>query len=70
VSILTLWLAVLFVSFGLFSPSNGTVVATLMLAALSVSGAIFLILELDHPFEGVMQIPAAPFVNAITHLGQ
>ena len=69
-SILTLWLAVLFISFGLFSPSNSTVVATLMLAALSVSGAIFLILELDHPFDGVMQIPDAPFVNTISHLGQ
>jgi Protein of unknown function (DUF4239) len=69
-SILTLWLAVLFVSFGLFSPSNGTVVATLLLAALSVSGAVFLILELDSPFDGIMQISDAQFANAIAHLGQ
>jgi hypothetical protein len=67
--ILTLWLAILFGSFGLFSPSNSTVVASLMLAAMSVSGAIFLILELDHPFDGIMQIPAAPFLDAISHLG-
>jgi Protein of unknown function (DUF4239) len=68
--ILTLWLAILFVSFGLFSPSNGTVVAALMLAALSVAGAIFLILELNTPFNGMMQISDAPFLNAIAHLGQ
>ncbi len=68
--ILTLWLAVLFVSFGLFSPTNGTVVATLMLAALSVAGAIFLILELDRPFDGVMKIPGTPLINTISHLSQ
>jgi Protein of unknown function (DUF4239) len=68
--ILTLWLSILFVSFGLFSPANGTVVAALMLAALSVSGAIYLILELDSPFSGLMQISDAPFVNALAHLGQ
>jgi hypothetical protein len=42
--ILLFWLAVLFVSFGLFAPPNATVIATLFLCALSVSGAIFLIL--------------------------
>ena len=68
--ILTLWLSILFVSFGLFSPSNGTVVAALMLAALSVAGAIYLILELNTPFSGLMQISDAPFVNALAHLGQ
>jgi hypothetical protein len=68
--ILTIWLAILFVSFGLFSPSNGTVVTALMLAALSVAGAIYLILELNTPFSGLMQISDAPFVSALAHLGQ
>ena len=68
--ILTFWLAVLFISFGLFSPSNGTVVIALMFAALSVSGAIFLLLELNSPFNGLMQISDAPFVDALAHLGQ
>ena len=68
--ILTLWLAILFISFGLFSPSNGTVVTALMLAALSVAGAVFLILELNTPFNGIMQISDAPFVSALAHLGQ
>ena len=68
--ILTFWLAVLFVSFGMFSPPNGTVIISLILAALSVAVAIFLLLELNRPFEGIMQISSAPFVDAITHLGQ
>ena len=61
---------VLFVSFGLFSPSNSTVIVAFMLAALSVSGAIFLILELSRPFDGLIHISDAPFVNALAHLGQ
>jgi hypothetical protein len=68
--ILTLWLSILFISFGLFSPFNGTVVAALMLAALSVAGAIYLILELNTPFTGLMQISDSQFVNVLAHLGQ
>ena len=68
--ILAFWLAILFISFGLYSPSNITVVIALMLAALSVSGAIFLIQELSTPFNGVLQISNASFIDAIAHLGQ
>jgi hypothetical protein len=68
--ILLFWLAVLFVSFGLFAPPNATVIATLFLCALSVSGAIFLILELAKPFEGLLQISSAPLRKAVALLGQ
>jgi hypothetical protein len=44
--------------------------ATLFLCALSVSGAIFLILEMYAPFEGLMQISNSPLRNALAHLGQ
>ena len=64
------WLAIIFVSVGLFAPPNPTVVIALMLAVFSVSGAIFLILELDQPFDGVIQISSAPMRNALQHLGQ
>ncbi|MGO8836253.1 MAG: hypothetical protein ACLQAH_04665 [Limisphaerales bacterium] len=64
------WLAIIFFSFGMFAPSNSTVIATLFVAALSVSGAIFLILELDRPFGGLIQISSQPMHNAINHLGR
>ena len=67
--VLISWLAIIFVSAGLFAPPNATVVIALMLAALSVSGAIFLILELDMPFDGVIQISQKPMYNALSHLG-
>ena len=68
--ILVLWLVVLFVSFGLFAPPNSVVIAALIVCALSVSGAIFLILELAGPLDGLIQISSAPLRNAFEHLGQ
>ena len=67
---LVCWVAVLFVSFGLFAPPNATATATLFICALSVSGAIFMILELDQPFEGLVQVSSEPLRNALAQLGQ
>ena len=66
--ILVFWLAVLFVSFGLYAPRNMTVIGTLFFSALSVSGAMFLIIELAHPFEGLVQISDLPLRTALSHL--
>lgn len=68
--VLTFWLVVLFASFGLLGPPNGTVIASLLVSALSVSGAVFLILELSQPFEGLLRISSAPLRNALAQLGQ
>ena len=66
--VLTLWLVVLFASFGLFAPPNATVVITLLISAASVSGAIFLTLELDQPFDGLIQVSSAPLRCAFAHM--
>jgi hypothetical protein len=63
------WLAIIFFSYGLFAPANGTVITMLMVAALSVSGAMFLILELNTPFGGLIQISSKPIDTALSHLG-
>jgi hypothetical protein len=68
--VLVFWLSILFVSFGLSAPSNATVFVTLLICAISISGAIFLILELDQPFEGLIQVSSAPLRNVLAHLGQ
>jgi len=68
--VLVFWLAMLFASFSMFVRPNATVVATLLVCALSVSGAIFLILELDRPFEGFMRISSAPLQSAYEQLGR
>ena len=68
--IVVFWLTALYVSFGLFAPRNATAFITLLISALSVAGAMFLILDLDHPFSGFMQIPDAPLRNALAVLGK
>jgi hypothetical protein len=68
--VVVFWLSILFVSFGLFAPSNGTAIVTLLVAAISVAGALYLILELDHPFSGLIQISSAPLRDALSVLGK
>jgi hypothetical protein len=63
------WLTAIFVGLGLYSPRNATVVTALFLCALSVSGALFLIIEMDDPFEGVVRISDAPLRRAAAILG-
>ena len=63
------WLAIIFLSFGLFAPTNKTVVVTMIIVSLLVSSALFLILELDRPFDGVIQVSSAPMRNALGNLG-
>lgn len=66
--VLICWLAILFFSFGLFAPAHSTAIIALLVSSLSVSGAIFLILELDRPFNGLIQISPDPVRNALTQL--
>jgi hypothetical protein len=68
--ILVLWLAGIFVSFGLFAPPNPTVVVTLVLGALAVSAAIFIILEMYTPFSGILRISPAPVMEALKQMGR
>jgi 4-amino-4-deoxy-L-arabinose transferase-like glycosyltransferase len=68
--VLVFWLAIIFAGFGALAPRNSTVVVTLFLCALAVSGAIFLILELDHPFEGLIRLSSDPVRAAIAHLSK
>jgi len=64
------WLTMLHMSFGLFAPRNAMVMVVLLICALSVSGAIFLILEMNHPLSGLIKVSSAPMLKALEHLGQ
>ena len=67
---LVVWLAISFASFGVTSPYNATVVGGFLLAALAVSSAIFLLLEMYNPYAGMIQISDAPLRAALEHLGR
>lgn len=67
--ILVFWLTTIFISFGLYAPDNGTVLTSLFVAALSVSVAILLILEMYAPYKGLIQVSSAPVSNALMQMG-
>jgi len=68
--VVVFWLAALFVSFGMFSNPNSVVITTLLICAVSVGGALFLIVELDQPYGGLIRISSAPLRNALAQLGR
>ena len=69
-AVLVFWLAIIFASFGLFAPRNASVTAALLVAALSVAGSVYLILEMDQPYSGLIKISSAPLRAAFQQLGQ
>jgi hypothetical protein len=67
--VVVFWLTINFVSFGMFAPSNATVMTTLFVCAVSVAGAVFLILEMGQPFQGIIRISPAPMRELLQRLG-
>lgn len=68
--ILVSWLAIIFLGFSALAPRNPTAILALTVSAIAVSGAIFLILELDQPFDGVIRISSEPMRNAMGQFGK
>jgi hypothetical protein len=66
--ILVAWLLVIFFGFSLVAPPNATTTLALVASAFSVACAIFLILELDHPFGGLIHIPSEPLTKVLSQL--
>jgi hypothetical protein len=70
VVVLLFWLTMLHISFGLLAPRNATVITMLLISALSVSGAMFIILEMDHPLNGMIKVSNAPLRKALELMGK
>jgi len=66
--ILVMWLVLIFASYGYRAPHNAVVVTTLVLAAFLIASAIYLILDMDVPFSGAIQISPAPLERAVEQL--
>ena len=65
---LVIWLVVIFLGFSLLAPANATNTLALLAGAFSVACAVFIILDLDHPFAGVVRIPSEPMIRTLDHL--
>jgi hypothetical protein len=69
-TMLILWLMLLFVSFGIFAPRNLMVMSGLFLTAAAVCGAVLLILEMYHPQNGMIPVSDMPLRETFAKLGQ
>ena len=66
--VLVFWLIILFGSFGLRAPPNSMIVAIIGLCALSVTSAVFVILDMDQPYGGLFGIPSTAMRNALADM--
>jgi hypothetical protein len=69
-AILVSWLVIIFFCFGMLSPRNATVIVVLLVCALSAAASLYMMLELDNPFGGIITVSSAPLRNALVYLGQ
>jgi len=69
-SVVILWLAIVFASFGLNAPRNALVCVTISIAAVSIASVIYLILDLDSPFTGVIAVSSHAMRGALAHLSR
>jgi len=68
--VVVLWLVMIFLGFSLIAPPNATANFALIASALCAAGAIFLILELNRPFDGLMRISSGPMLNVLYQRGE
>jgi hypothetical protein len=59
------WLVMIFFGFSLLAPANPTATGALLISALSVAGALFLILEMDRPFTGLIRLSEEPMTRVL-----
>lgn len=68
--VLVFWLSMVFFGIHLFVAPSRIVIASMFVGALCLSAAIFLILQLNSPFEGLMRLSSEPLRRALGILGQ
>jgi hypothetical protein len=70
VTVLVIWLSLVFASFGYNAPRNPLVMITFILCAASIGGAMFLIIQMDQPFSGLIKVSPTPLQTALVHIRQ
>ncbi len=68
--VLMFWLTALFLGFGLIAAPNGTVLATLFVCSVSVAAVLFIILDLNQPFDGLIRVSMDPIRYALAEVGK
>jgi len=63
--VLVIWLSILFGAFGLTARPNAVVATIIVLSALSITSAVFVILDMDEPYGGLFGVPSTAMRNAL-----
>ena len=64
------WLAVVFGVFGLLAPRNAVVHLTIVICALCVASAIFLIVDFNSPFYGLLHVSSDAMRDTLSQIDQ
>ena len=62
------WLMLIFTSFGYRAPHNAIVAASFAVAAALIAAAFYLVLDMNVPFAGTIQISDAPLRRALAEM--
>lgn len=62
------WLTLIFASIGFNAPPNPMVIATLVVSAFVIAASLYLVLDMDVPFEGPVRVSSAPMVQALDYI--
>ena len=63
--VLALMLVTVFVSFGINAPRNALAQVSILISALTIAAAVFVVLELDGPLDGFVKVPSASLRAAL-----
>lgn len=67
-SVMVLWLMLVFATFGLSTSGNALVYVVIVLTAVSMSAAVYLIIDLDTPSTGLVNWSSTPLREALMHM--
>lgn len=62
--LVTAWIVLIFIGMGIFAMHNASVRIVLFCTALAFSGSIFLVIELESPYTGVLRVSGEPLLQA------
>ena len=68
--ILIAWIVLIFVSFGYNAPRNATVVSAFFICSIALAACLFIITEMDTPFDGLIVISSHAMRDALAHMSQ
>ena len=65
---LVFWLMVIFACFGLRAPASPLVLIVIALSAISLNSTMFIILDMDMPYEGLFKISSQTMRTALSDM--